>query len=62
MMEDEGEILVVVTNFYQELFTFHAGNNMDDLLLCVEAKVTSPYRHIMVGLEPPIASGFRPRQ
>lgn len=41
-VEDEGEILAAVTNFYQELFTSHAGNNMDDLLLCVEAKVT-PY-------------------
>jgi hypothetical protein len=41
VVEDEGEILVAVTNFYKELFISHADNNMVALINCVAPKVTA---------------------
>lgn len=40
MMKEEGDVLAAVSDFNRELFTTNAESGIDDLLQCVEARVT----------------------
>lgn len=40
VLEEEGDMLGAVSNFYHDLFTSHAGYNMDELLRGVSPRVT----------------------
>lgn len=44
VMEEEGDVLAAVTDFYHELFTSNAGSGTDDLLQCVEYFIRRVYR------------------
>jgi hypothetical protein len=47
VVEDEEAMKEVVTNYFLELFTSHAGNRMDELLNQVDPRVTSPMNQIL---------------
>lgn len=47
-VNQEGEMLAALTNFYTELFTSHADGNTDELLQCVLPRVTSNMNEVLI--------------
>ena len=48
VMEEDGDLLGVVTDFYRDLFTSHAGGDTDELLRCIDARVTPEMNDILL--------------
>jgi hypothetical protein len=47
-MEEEGDLLGAVTDFYRDLFTSHAGGDTDELLRCIDARVMHEMNDILL--------------
>ena len=48
MMEEERDMLAAVTSFYRDLFTSHAGGGTEELLQCIDARVTPVMNDILL--------------
>ena len=48
VVEEEGELQALITNFYKDLFCSRAGSRYDELLSCVHPRVTNEMnQHLM---------------
>jgi hypothetical protein len=61
VVEQEGEITSMISNFYKNLFTSNAGGRFDELLQHVPMKVTTDMNNILLAPFTEGGSQARPR-